>query len=79
MPLRGRDAPRPSTLIGRTCLAAPIRDRSGQIVAALSVSGPLSAMNISARQHELSMTVIEHADLISSSLGYHASVTALPG
>lgn len=64
---------------GRTCLAAPIRDRSGQIVAALSVSGPLSAMNISARQHELSMTVIEHADQISSSLGYHATVTALPG
>ncbi|WP_026875231.1 IclR family transcriptional regulator [Jiangella gansuensis] len=59
---------------GRTCLAAPVRGRSGQIVAALSVSGPLSAMN-AARQSELSMTVIEHADQISSNLGYHAALT----
>ncbi|TDE15049.1 IclR family transcriptional regulator [Jiangella asiatica] len=59
---------------GRTCLAAPIRGRSGRIVAALSVSGPLSAMNVSTRQTELSMTVIEHADQISSNLGYHAAL-----
>lgn len=59
---------------GRACLAAPIRNRSGAVIAALSVSGPLSAMNLSARQAELSMTVIEHADQISSSLGYHASM-----
>jgi len=62
---------------GRTCLAAPIRDRSGRIVAALSVSGPLSAMNLPDRQDELSMTVIEHADQVSSSLGYHASVRSI--
>lgn len=64
---------------GRACLAAPIRNRSGKIIAALSVSGPLSAMNLGERQHELGMTVIEHADQISSSLGYHATITALPG
>ena len=58
---------------GRACLAAPVRDRSGAVIAALSVSGPLSSMNLPARQSELSMTVIEHADQISSSLGYHAS------
>lgn len=64
---------------GRTCLAAPIRDRTGRIVAALSVSGSLSAMNLPTRQHELGMTVVEHADRISSNLGYHAAVTAPPG
>lgn len=64
---------------GRACLAAPIRDRTGRIVAALSVSGPLSAMNLGERQDQLAMTVIEYADQVSSGLGYHASVTALPG
>jgi DNA-binding IclR family transcriptional regulator len=64
---------------GRACLAAPIRDRTGHIVAALSVSGPLSAMNLAQRQDELAMTVIEYADQISSGLGYHAKVTGLTG
>lgn len=59
---------------GRACLAAPIRDRSGHVVAALSVSGPLSAMDLPARQDSLAMQVIEQADQISSSLGHHASV-----
>lgn len=58
---------------GRACLATPIRDRSGQIVAALSVSGPLSAMDLPRRQDELAMKVIECADRISTSLGYLSS------
>ena len=62
---------------GRACLAAPIRDRTGSIVAALSVSGPLSVMNLAQRQDELAMTVIEYADQISSGLGHHATVTGL--
>jgi DNA-binding IclR family transcriptional regulator len=61
---------------GRTCLAAPIRDRTGAVVAALSVSGPLTAMNLPARKDELAMTVIEQADRISSALGYHAAPAA---
>lgn len=62
---------------GRACLAAPVRDRSGRIVAALSVSGPLSAMKLTQRQDELAMTVIEYADQISSGLGYHATVSPM--
>jgi DNA-binding IclR family transcriptional regulator len=58
---------------GRACLAAPVRDRTGAIVAALSVSGPLSAMDLAAREESLAMQVIEQADQISSGLGYHAS------
>ncbi|GAA5185281.1 DNA-binding transcriptional repressor XynR [Rugosimonospora acidiphila] len=59
---------------GRACLAAPVRDRSGRIVASLSVSGPLSAMDLPRRQDELAMKVIEQADRVSSGLGYHAAV-----
>ncbi|ADB31059.1 transcriptional regulator, IclR family [Kribbella flavida DSM 17836] len=58
---------------GRACLAAPVRDRTGAIVAALSVSGPLSAMNLAEREQLLATKVIEQADQISSGLGYHAA------
>ena len=59
--------------LGRACLAAPIRDRSGRTVAALSVSGPLSAINLAERQDRLALTVIEHADQVSTALGYHTA------
>ncbi len=57
---------------GRACLAAPIRDRSRRVVAALSVSGPISVIDLPERQKELATKVIEHADQISTGLGYHA-------
>jgi DNA-binding IclR family transcriptional regulator len=56
--------------LGRACVAAPIRDRSGVIVAAISISGPLSALDMGNRQQELAQTVIEAADSISIALGY---------
>ncbi|SDK21774.1 IclR family transcriptional regulator [Streptomyces indicus] len=57
---------------GRACLAAPIRDRSGDVVAALSVSGSLSAMDLPNRQDSLAAKVVEQADQISTSLGFMA-------
>jgi DNA-binding IclR family transcriptional regulator len=56
--------------LGRACVAAPIRDGSGTVVAALSVSGPLSAINLADREAELARAVIEAADSISIGLGY---------
>jgi DNA-binding IclR family transcriptional regulator len=56
--------------LGRACVAAPIRDSSGGVVAALSVSGPLSAIDLHHREMELSRAVIESADSISIGLGY---------
>jgi DNA-binding IclR family transcriptional regulator len=56
--------------LGRACVAAPIRDRTGDIVAAMSISGPLSALDLGNRQQELAQTVIEAADSISIALGY---------
>ena len=54
----------------RACLATAIRDRSGMVVGALSVSGPLSAMGLPEREAELSVILIEQADRISMGLGF---------
>lgn len=64
--------------LGRACIAAPIRDRSGRIVAAISVSGPLSAIDLDTRCEELGRNVLEVADTISVALGYRA-VPLTPG
>lgn len=57
--------------LGRACIAAPVRDRTGAIVGALSVGGPLSVMGQAARQEEVALRVLESTDRISTSLGYH--------
>lgn len=54
---------------GRACLAAPIRDASGLVVAAMSVSGPLTAIDLPAREDQLAARLIEAADSVSTSLG----------
>jgi len=75
---RGYTTEHEELAFGRACLAAPIRDNTGRVVAALSVSGPLSAMDLPSRQDELASRVIEQADQISTGLGYHASAAPLP-
>lgn len=62
---------------GRACIAAPIRDQSGQIVAAISLSGPLSAIDLPRREGELVTKIIEAADRVSSGLG-HLDVASVP-
>lgn len=61
---------------GRGCVAAPIRGRTGEVIAAISISGPLSALDLKNRETELANAVVEAADQISIGLGY---VTAMPG
>lgn len=56
--------------LGRACVAAPIRGGGGTVVAALSVSGPLSAIDLPGREEPLARAVIEAADSISIGLGY---------
>jgi DNA-binding IclR family transcriptional regulator len=56
--------------LGRACVAAPILDRIGTVVGGLSISGPLSAMDLQNREDELARVVIEVADSISVGLGY---------
>lgn len=55
---------------GRACVAAPVRDADGTVVASISISGPLTAINLEERERELSLRVIETADMISVALGY---------
>lgn len=59
--------------LGRACVAAPIRDREGAVVAAISVSGSLSALDLAHRRDELAQVVIETADTVSTALGYTAT------
>lgn len=56
--------------LGRACVAGPIRDQTGAVVAALSISGPLSVFQWNERRESLISTVIELADRISIRLGY---------
>jgi len=56
--------------LGRACIAGPIRDSSGVVVGALSLSGPLSQFRWNERQDELIQKIIEVCDRISMRLGY---------
>jgi DNA-binding IclR family transcriptional regulator len=56
--------------LGRACVAGPIRDQTGMVVAALSISGPLSMLRWNERRDTLISTLIELADRISIRLGY---------
>lgn len=67
---RGYSTEQEELAFGRACLAAPILGPGGDVIAGLSVSGPLSAIQLPERQEELSRAVIEAADTISGELGY---------
>ena len=56
--------------LGRACVAGPIRDSSGEIIGALSFSGPLSQIRFEQRQEDLTQKIIEVCDRISIRLGY---------
>lgn len=56
--------------LGRACIAAPLRGRSGKVVAGISLSGPLSEIRLPERERELSSILIEVADRISVKMGY---------
>lgn len=58
--------------LGTVCLGAPIRDYSGEVVAALSVSGKVDRMSPEFRAQALP-SVREAADRISFQLGHHGS------
>lgn len=82
--LRGYATEVEELALGRACVAAPILDRTGTVVASLSISGPLSAMDLEHREDALARIIIEVADSISVSLGYlgprhHQSTQAKAG
>jgi IclR family transcriptional regulator, acetate operon repressor len=56
--------------VGLTALAAPVFGGDGNVVAALSISGPTIRLTRS-RVEELAPALVEHADALSRKLGYH--------
>lgn len=74
---RGYAIEREELAFGRACVAAAIQDAAGNAVAATSISGPLSAMDLDAREAELAGRVIEMADNISHKLGFITAPTAV--
>lgn len=67
---RGYAVEREEAAPGRACIAAPIRGRDGTVVAALSISGPLPAIDIDQNEDRLAQLVIHWAGEIASGLGY---------
>lgn len=57
---------------GLTCVATPVRDHAGEVVAAISVSLPRSLMT-AARTARVALRVIRTATLISKGMGYRAA------
>jgi len=56
--------------LGRGCVAGPIRDKNGRVVAAISISGPISTLDWEVRRADLISVIIEVADRISMRMGY---------
>ena len=75
---RGYATEREELAFGRGCVSAPIRGRDGRVVAAISVSGPLSALRLEARERELARTVIEAADRIGAAIGASPQIRSSP-
>lgn len=56
--------------MGRACVAAPIRGRSGAVIAGLSISGAVRIMNLEEREPELSAAAVDAAMRVSERLGF---------
>ncbi|GGD78757.1 IclR family transcriptional regulator [Paenibacillus nasutitermitis] len=61
--------------LGRACLAAPVRNRKGDVIAGISISGSLSEIRLEQREQELSRILIEVSDHISMKMGYITMTT----
>jgi DNA-binding IclR family transcriptional regulator len=55
--------------LGLHAMAAPVRDRDGEVIAALSASGP-SYRFTEERMHELAPVLVKGAEEISHRMGY---------
>ena len=55
--------------IGLRCIAAPVRDQSARVIAAVGIAGPSSRLD-DARLSKLVPMVVDAADLLSRNLGF---------
>jgi DNA-binding IclR family transcriptional regulator len=70
---RGFAFDRAERLIGLRCVGAPILTSDGQLLGAISVSGPVSRLNGSRFEEELPEQVISAADVISINTTYSSN------
>ncbi|EKT82569.1 IclR family transcriptional regulator [Rhodococcus opacus M213] len=56
--------------LGRACIAAPIKDHTGEVIAAISLSGALSTIALDEREAKLGRMIVEAADAVGVGLGY---------
>lgn len=56
------------------CVAAPIRDRTGKVIAAISISGPDSRIPLPLIGSSMAMQVVKTAQFISQALGYSSGI-----
>jgi IclR family KDG regulon transcriptional repressor len=56
--------------VGVRCVAAPIRDRTGTVIAAVSISGPDTRMPVPLIGSSMARQVVKTASHISQALGY---------
>ena len=76
---RGYSLDREERRLGVGCIAAPVRERSGQVVAALSVSGALERLTKKTGEFspQILRRVLEAANRVSFRLGYHGTAAYL--
>jgi DNA-binding IclR family transcriptional regulator len=67
---RGYAIDREEGALGRGCVATGIRAASGIVVAACSINGPMTVMDLDRRGPQLGARMIEIAEQISRKLGY---------
>jgi DNA-binding IclR family transcriptional regulator len=58
--------------IGVCCVGAPVRDYTGRIVGAISISGPASRLTIGKIDGDIAAEVVEKSGELSRRLGYNA-------
>jgi DNA-binding IclR family transcriptional regulator len=58
------------------CVAAPIRDQTGKVISAISLSGPVSRLRGERFEHAI-RSVTETAEEISAGLGYRSKLQAV--
>lgn len=62
---------------GASCLAVPLRDHSGLVVAALGISAPTVRL-MEAKREELTLLLLEEGRVLSQELGYQGAAPAAP-
>ncbi len=72
---RGYSMENEELALGRGCIAAPIKGRNGEVVAALSLSGPKEAIALAENEEALAGLLLDVTDRISGKLGFVVGMT----